>query len=119
MVKKKTIVKENEYNLNIARYVDSSEEPEKWDIRATMFGGIPKSEVEQLSDYWDAMPGIKEILFKEVSEEYAEINVTDIKNEIMTHTAAKAYIREYSDIFNSFAEKLKKELIDDVVLHIR
>lgn len=115
LVKKKTIVKENEYNLNIARYVDSSEEAEKWDIRATMFGGIPKSEVEQLSDYWDAMPGIKETLFREVSEEYAEINVTDIKKDIMTHTAAKDYIRGYSDIFNGFADKLKKELIDDIL----
>lgn len=115
LVKKKTIVKENEYNLNIARYVDSSEESEKWDIRATMFGGIPKSEVEQLSDYWDAMPGIKETLFKEVSEEYAEINVIDIKKDIMTHTAAKEYIREYSDTFNGFDEKLKKELIDDIL----
>lgn len=115
LVKKKTIVKENEYNLNIARYVDSSEEAEKWDIRATMFGGIPKSEVEQLSDYWDAMPGIKETLFKEVSEEYVEINVTDTKNEIMTHTAAQDYIREYTDIFNGFADKLKKKLIDDIL----
>lgn len=115
LVKKKTIVKENEYNLNIARYVDSSEELEKWDIRATMFGGIPKSEVEQFSDYWNAMPGIKETLFKEVSKEYAEINVADIKKEIMTHTAAKDYIRGYSDIFNGFSEKLKKELIDDIL----
>lgn len=115
LVKKKTIVKENEYNLNIARYVDSSEDPEKWDIRATMFGGIPNSEVEQFSDYWDAMPGIKETLFKEVSDEYAEINVADIKKEIMTHTAAKDYIRGYSDIFNGFGEKLKKELIDDIL----
>ena len=31
----------NGYNLNIPRYIDSSDAPETWDIYATMFGGIP------------------------------------------------------------------------------
>ncbi|MDD5901223.1 MAG: type I restriction-modification system subunit M, partial [Lachnospiraceae bacterium] len=31
----------NDYNLNIPRYVDSSEKAESWDIYASMFGGIP------------------------------------------------------------------------------
>ncbi|MCR8996513.1 type I restriction-modification system subunit M [Brevibacillus laterosporus] len=39
-------IKNNEYNLNIPRYVESNEETEKWDIYATMFGGIPKNELE-------------------------------------------------------------------------
>ncbi|MBQ5345735.1 MAG: type I restriction-modification system subunit M, partial [Acidaminococcaceae bacterium] len=34
-------IRANEYNLNIPRYVDSSEKPESWDIYACMFGGIP------------------------------------------------------------------------------
>lgn len=50
----KKAIRENEYNLNISRYVDSSDEPERWDIRATMFGGIPKAEIEELHDYWAA-----------------------------------------------------------------
>ena len=37
-------IRRNEYNLNIPRYVDSSESAETWDIYASMFGGIPKSE---------------------------------------------------------------------------
>lgn len=36
-------IRKNDYNLNIPRYVDSSESAESWDIYASMFGGIPKS----------------------------------------------------------------------------
>jgi type I restriction enzyme M protein len=31
-----------EYNLNIRRYVDNSPEPEPHDVKAHLFGGIPK-----------------------------------------------------------------------------
>lgn len=50
LVAKKTIVN-NGYNLNIPRYVDSSEPSENWDIRATMFGGIPICEIDELDKF--------------------------------------------------------------------
>ena len=37
-------IRRNGYNLNIPRYIDSSEAAETWDIYATMFGGIPNHE---------------------------------------------------------------------------
>ncbi|MBS1324677.1 MAG: type I restriction-modification system subunit M, partial [Oscillospiraceae bacterium] len=40
-------IRNNEYNLNIPRYVDSSEASESWDIYASMFGGIPWSEIDE------------------------------------------------------------------------
>ncbi|MCI6812662.1 MAG: hypothetical protein MR922_09690 [Lachnospiraceae bacterium] len=43
-----------EYNLNIPRYVDSSEAAESWDIYASMFGGLPLSEIDELKEYWIA-----------------------------------------------------------------
>ena len=42
-------IKENDYNLNIRRYADTSPPPEIFDVRAILHGGIPKYEVE--SDY--------------------------------------------------------------------
>ena len=47
-------IRNNEYNLNIPRYVDSSESAESWDIYASMFGGIPKAEIDELSGTWTA-----------------------------------------------------------------
>ena len=63
LVSKETI-RENGYNLNIPRYVDSADEPETWDIRATMFGGIPEAEVDSLDEYWDAFPNLRNALFQ-------------------------------------------------------
>ena len=49
-------IRQNEYNLNIPRYVDSSEAAESWDILATMSGGIPNAEIDALHEYWEAFP---------------------------------------------------------------
>ena len=39
-------IRENDYNLNIRRYADTSPPPENFDVRATLHGGIPISEIE-------------------------------------------------------------------------
>jgi len=39
-------IKENDYNLNIRRYADTSPPPEIFDVRAILHGGIPVREVE-------------------------------------------------------------------------
>ena len=39
-------IRENDYNLNIRRYADTSPPPENFDVRAILRGGIPVSEVE-------------------------------------------------------------------------
>lgn len=39
-------IEENDFNLNIRRYVDNSPEPEIEDIRAHIFGGVPKKELD-------------------------------------------------------------------------
>ena len=41
-------IRTNDYNLNIPRYVDSSETAESYDIYASMFGGILKQSLESL-----------------------------------------------------------------------
>ena len=49
-------IRANDYNLNIPRYVDSSAAAESWDVYATMFGGVPKAEVDALERYWKVWP---------------------------------------------------------------
>lgn len=114
LVPKKTI-KENEYNLNIPRYVDSTEEPEKWDIRAIMFGGIPKLEVDSYQAYWDAFPGLKEALFEEVSEEYVQPKTDAIRQLISEFGSVEEYRKNFIAAFDGFYKKLQEELIDGVL----
>ena len=46
----------NEYNLNIPRYIDSSEPEDIQDLHAHLHGGIPNRDLDALQDYWDAFP---------------------------------------------------------------
>lgn len=57
------IIRQNNYNLNIPRYVDSSDALETWDAYGIMFGGIPNHEIDLLSQYWDTFPTLRSDLF--------------------------------------------------------
>src|SRR5690606_24550762 len=72
VVSKQTI-RDNGYNLNIPRYVDSSPAAESWDLHATMLGGIPNSEIAELQDYWQALPKLHSTLFTAKSSAYSEL----------------------------------------------
>ena len=41
----------NEYNLNIPRYIDSSEPEDLHDLEAHLRGGIPNRDIDALRDY--------------------------------------------------------------------
>ena len=107
-------IRANDYNLNIPRYVDSSEAPETWDIYASMFGGIPYSEIEELSEYWDAFPGLKEDLFTKDSEAYASPAVSDVKAAIKNHEDVERFRTNFTAKFSGFREFLDRELLEDV-----
>lgn len=104
-------IRTNDYNLNIPRYVDSSEKPESWDIYASMFGGIPAREIADLDQYWDAFPGLKEALFKWNNGSYASLKRDDVKAVVSEHPDVKAFIQRYIAAFDGFDDYLKQELM--------
>ena len=114
LVSKETI-RENEYNLNITRYVDSADEPEKWDIRATMFGGIPEREVDAFEEYWLAFPGLREALFEQASEGYLQPRTDDIKGVIDSFESVQAYKAAFTKAFDGFYETLQGDLIEGIL----
>lgn len=107
-------IRRNEYNLNIPRYVDSSEGAEKWDLYASMFGGIPMSETDKLDSYWSAFPGLKETLFTYGAGPYAELAVGNIEQTVNEHPAVKAFIFNFMDAFGDFEGFMKSELITNM-----
>lgn len=109
--KKETIIA-NEYNLNIPRYIDSSEATESWDIRSIMFGGIPKKEIALLDEYWDALPGLREELFADATPGYMSFTQEDIEGFVSGHTAVALYKENYKTAFDGLRETLKADLID-------
>lgn len=102
----------NGYNLNIPRYLDNTDPVEPWDIHSIMFGGIPKKEVALLQDYWNALPGLVDTLFTEVSSDYVQFSCEDISGHVDEHPAVQAYREHYLNAFEGFEELLKTDLID-------
>ena len=105
-------IRSNEYNLNIPRYVDSSEKTENWDIYSSMFGGIPERELADLHEYWEAFPTLKETLFHQNNEEYCDLAVEDLSAAVNTHPSIIAFLSEYAAAFADFEQYLCKELIE-------
>ena len=62
------------YNLNIRRYVDNSPDIEPQDVSAHLSGGIPVTEVEALSEYFENYTGLEELLFKQDRPNYLQFN---------------------------------------------
>ena len=107
-------IRQNEYNLNIPRYVDSSEDPEKWDIYASMFGGIPVSEINELAPYWEAFPNLKESLFASSTSPYTELKNENVGEEIEKHPAVKAFVSRFEETFHDFERYLQDRLLGNM-----
>lgn len=108
-------IRRNEYNLNIPRYVDSSEAPVKYDIYSTMFGGIPNSEIADLSDYWEAFPTLQQEVFDPESDcPYSTVKVADITEAIHENKDVKAFKARFATAFEDFKRLLHIRLIDNV-----
>ncbi|PRQ11648.1 type I restriction-modification system subunit M [Corynebacterium sp. 13CS0277] len=112
-------IQDNGYNLNIPRYVDSSEPVENWDIYATMFGGIPQHELDQLDTYWDALPGLRESIFDSVAETHTHVKPDlqtggQLGNAVHQHPATQAFKQNYLQAFTGWEEILDQTLIQGI-----
>ncbi|MDP3119816.1 MAG: type I restriction-modification system subunit M [Sulfuricurvum sp.] len=88
MVTHKQIIEDNDCNLNIPRYIDSSETEDVQDLYAHLNGGIPLCDIDNLREYWDVFEGLREELFApSIKEGYAtaKIELTQIKSHILRH----------------------------------
>jgi len=65
----------NNYNLNIPRYIDTSEPEDIQDLEAHLKGGIPNRDLDALGEYWDAFPNLRSELFRPLRQGYSELTV--------------------------------------------
>ena len=107
-------IRQNEYNLNIPRYVDSSEKVEDWDIYALMFGGIPENELSDYNEYWNAFPTLRDDLYSKTGSSYYGLNTDDVKATIKNNKDVRAFIEEYKNAFKGFDEALEDILIKNI-----
>lgn len=112
VVSKETL-RSNGYNLNIPRYVDSSAAAESWDLHATMLGGIPNREIDELNVYWIAFPQLRSALFAAKSSAYSELAIAKdaVNTSISSHPQVVEFIATYKQAFAGFDDDLNTKLI--------
>ncbi|GFG68927.1 type I restriction-modification system subunit M [Mycolicibacter senuensis] len=91
----------NDYNLNIPRYIDTSEPEDLQDLYAHLHGGIPNHDLDALSAYWDAFPDLRGALFKHKRKGYSElrVDITEVQQTILD-----------SDDFAAFTKKAARKV---------
>lgn len=78
---------EQDYNLNLPRYIDSGEREDIQDLNAHLYGDIPVADIDDLADYWQAFPQLKNELFEAKGERYhAKLPAEQIKSHILAHS---------------------------------
>ena len=107
-------IRKNDYNLNIPRYVDSSEESESYDIYALMNGGIPKLELEKFDEYFKVFPNLKNTLFEKTNESYYKLSLKDIHEALKNNQDIIRYKNDYKKQFENFDNYLQNELITNM-----
>jgi type I restriction enzyme M protein len=97
----------NDYNLNIPRYIDSSEPEDLHDLEAHLKGGIPNRDIDALDEYWKVFPSLREALFKDNGREGysdARVETRQVKSTILEHPEFKAFADRVDAIFDAWRE---------------
>ena len=101
------IEKKNGYNLNITRYIDSTEPEDIQDIYAHIHGGIPAVDIDGLSKYWEVFPSLKAELLTAISEKYYSLNVEheNIRQTIYKNAEFSEYGEKLDEAFAAWKAK--------------
>lgn len=93
----------NDYNLNIPRYIDSSEPEDLQDIEGHLKGGIPNADIDALVHYWQVFSTLRQQLFEaSLRPGYSQMKVQtgEIKSIIFAHPEFIAYTRVVKELFD-------------------
>ena len=105
-VPNKEIKEKNGYNLNISRYIDSSDIEDIQDIYAHIHGGIPAVDIDALDHFWKVFPSLKDELLGVFSKGYYKLNVeeTAIRQTIYANKEFVAYGGRIEEAFTKWKE---------------
>lgn len=98
---------ENDYNLNIPRYIDASIDEDQHDLTAHLKGGIPVADIDSLESYWQVLPTLRQTLFSEMAHSrdgYRECLVasTEVKAAVLAHPEFIAFAEQSLTPFNDW-----------------
>ena len=99
-------IEQNEFNLNLPRYIDSQTSEDLQDIAGHLQGGIPASDADNLKRYWAICPGLRRSLFKENRPGYLDLAVekSNINSFIYEHHEFASFIADMNAHFAVWRE---------------
>ena len=95
----------NDYNLNLPRYIDSSEPEDLHDLDAHLNGGIPDRDIDALGAYWNVFPTLRQALFRPSRRAgYSEalIESRQVKRAILDHPEFQSFAARLATVFESW-----------------
>ena len=95
----------NDYNLNLPRYIDSTEAEDLQDIAAHLNGGIPDRDIDALDRYWKVIPSVRTALFEQADRTaYSQLRVpsAEIKTTIFSHSEFTAFNEAATRLFKKW-----------------
>ena len=84
----------NAFNLNLPRYIDSTEPEDLQDIDGHLRGGIPERDLDALDAYWKVLPSMRTDLFESAGRPgYTRLNLSlaEVKPAILGHAEFAAF----------------------------
>ena len=86
-------IEANDFNLNIPRYIDATDDEDIHDLEAHLKGGIPNEDLDELAAYWDVFPNLRSDLFTPARPGYshAQVPAREVKQTILDHPDFQAF----------------------------
>jgi len=100
-------IEQNDYNLNLPRYIDSQAAEDLQDIAGHLQGGIPAADVDALAGYWRVLPQVKQALFTARRPGYVDLAVesANIKQAIYEHPEFVAFMGQMNELFAAWRSR--------------
>jgi type I restriction enzyme M protein len=103
----------NDCNLNLPRYIDSSEPEDLQDIDGHLRGGIPERDLDLFAADWQVLPGVRAALFESAGRPgYARLMlpIADIKLAILSHPEFIAFQQKVMTLFDKWRQAITPRL---------
>jgi type I restriction enzyme M protein len=103
----------NDYNLNLPRYIDSTEPEDLHDIEGHLRGGIPERDLDALADYWCVLPGVRAALFESAGRPgYARLKLplSEVRPAILGHAEFTAFNQTVNQRFAGWRAAATQQL---------
>ena len=94
----------NDYNLNLPRYIDSTEAEDIQDIDGHLRGGIPERDIDVMADYWNVLPGVRQLIFQPLRPGYFQLSIlhSQLKQAILEHREFTTFKTRVTGIFEQW-----------------